>query len=182
MPPGGPAEGFRQTRAAHRSETAEDYVELIADLIDARGEARAVDIAVRLGITQATVANTVSRLQRDGLIEHRPYRSIFLTEAGRELAEMARRRHRLVVAFLRALGAFGGDGRAGRRGDRAPRQRRDPQGLRPLRRSERRLVSQGQSVPISRATLSCLSSRHVLAAHGLGKPATNGLLTEARRE
>jgi DtxR family transcriptional regulator, manganese transport regulator len=95
---------FRQTRAAHRSETAEDYVELIADLIDARGEARGADIAVRLGITQATVASTVSRLQRDGLIEHRPYRSIFLTEAGRELAEMARRRHRLVVAFLRALG------------------------------------------------------------------------------
>jgi DtxR family transcriptional regulator, manganese transport regulator len=95
---------FRQTRAARRSETAEDYVELIADLIDARGEARGADIAVRLGITQATVASTVSRLQRDGLIEHRPYRSIFLTEAGRELAEMARRRHRLVVAFLRALG------------------------------------------------------------------------------
>jgi DtxR family transcriptional regulator, manganese transport regulator len=102
--PGGPAEGFRQTRAAHRTETAEDYVELIADLIDVRGEARTVDIAVRLGVTQATVANTISRLQRDGLIEHRPYRSIFLTEAGRELAEMARRRHRLVVAFLRALG------------------------------------------------------------------------------
>jgi DtxR family manganese transport transcriptional regulator len=99
-----PAEGFRRTRAAHRSETAEDYVELIADLIDVRGEARAVDIAVRLGVTQATVANTISRLQRDGLIEHRPYRSIFLTEAGRELAEMARRRHRLVVAFLRCLG------------------------------------------------------------------------------
>ena len=59
---------------------------------------------MHLGITQATVASTVSRLQRDGLIEHRPYRSIFLTEAGRELAEMARRRHRLVVAFLRALG------------------------------------------------------------------------------
>lgn len=100
----GPAESFRRTRAAHRSETAEDYVELIADLIDIRGEARAVDIAKHLGITQASVANTVTRLQRDGLIEHRPYRSIFLTEGGRELAEMARRRHHLVVAFLRTLG------------------------------------------------------------------------------
>ena len=56
MPPGGPAEGFRQTRAAHRSETAEDYVELIADLIDVRGEARLVEMAKHLGITQATVA------------------------------------------------------------------------------------------------------------------------------
>jgi DtxR family transcriptional regulator, manganese transport regulator len=104
LSPGGPTEGFRRTRAAHRAETAEDYVELIAELIDARGEARGADIAARLGITQATVASTVSRLRRDGLVAHRPYRSIFLTEAGRELAGMARRRHRLVVAFLRALG------------------------------------------------------------------------------
>jgi DtxR family manganese transport transcriptional regulator len=102
--PGGQAEGFRRTRAAHRSETAEDYVELIAELIAARGEARAVDIALHLGISQATVANTVARLRREGLVEHRPYRAIFLTDAGRRLAETARRRHRLVVAFLRALG------------------------------------------------------------------------------
>ena len=102
--PAGTVESFRRTRAAHRSEAAEDYVELIADLIEAQGEARAVDIAKHLGITQASVTNAVSRLQRDGWVERRPYRSIFLTEAGRELAGMARRRHRLVAAFLRALG------------------------------------------------------------------------------
>jgi DtxR family transcriptional regulator, manganese transport regulator len=100
MPPSEQAESFRQTRAARRSETAEDYVELIAELISTRGEARAVDIARHLGIAQATVANTVARLQREGLVVHRPYRAIFLTEAGRELAETARHRHRLVVAFL----------------------------------------------------------------------------------
>ena len=104
MPPDGQAEAFCQARAAHRSEVAEDYVELIADLIDVHGEARLVEMAKHLGITQATVSTTVSRLQRDGLVEHRPYRSIFLTEAGRDLAQMARRRHRLVVAFLRTLG------------------------------------------------------------------------------
>jgi DtxR family transcriptional regulator, manganese transport regulator len=103
-PPGSQAEGFRRTRAAHRSETAEDYVELVAELIGARGEARAVDLAAGLGISQATVANTLARLQREGLVEHRPYRSVFLTDAGRRLAETARRRHRLVVAFLAALG------------------------------------------------------------------------------
>ena len=97
-------EGFAQVREARRSELVEDYVELIADLIDTRGEARAVDIAARLGIAQATVTSTVARLQREGLVIHRPYRAIFLTEAGRELAETACQRHRLVVAFLRALG------------------------------------------------------------------------------
>ena len=132
IPPGGPGEGFRQTRAAHRSETAEDYVELIADLIDAHGEARAVDIAKHLGITQATVASTVSRLQRDGLIEHRPYRSIFLTEAGRESGRDGAPAPPPGGRVPACPWPSGRNGRAGCRGDRAPCQRRDPQGVFPL--------------------------------------------------
>ena len=88
-PPCGLTEGFRRTRAARRTETAEDYVELIAELIDVQGEARAADLAARLGLAPATVTNTVARLRREGLVIHEPYRSIFLTEAGRELAGLA---------------------------------------------------------------------------------------------
>ncbi len=98
------AAGFDRIRRAHQTEIAEDYVEMIADLIAARGEARAVDLAERFGVTQATVNKTVARLQRDGLVTTRPYRSIFLTEAGTELAEMSRRRHQIVLDFLRAIG------------------------------------------------------------------------------
>jgi DtxR family manganese transport transcriptional regulator len=105
IPPGcGRAESFRQTREAHRAETADDYVELIADLMDERGEARTVDVAERLGVSHATVAKTVTSLQNQGLIVRRPYRAIFLTDAGRRLAEEARERHRLVVAFLVSIG------------------------------------------------------------------------------
>jgi DtxR family transcriptional regulator, manganese transport regulator len=95
---------FRCTREAHHTEIAEDYVELIAELIDTSGEARGADIARRLGVTQATVANTVARLQRSGLVTFAPYRSIFLTEEGRALAERCRRRHEVVLAFLRSIG------------------------------------------------------------------------------
>jgi DtxR family transcriptional regulator, manganese transport regulator len=98
------AESFRQTREAHRAETADDYVELVADLIDEQGEARSVDIAERLGVSHATVAKTLTRLQHQELIVRRPYRGIFLTDAGRRLAEQARERHRLVVAFLVSIG------------------------------------------------------------------------------
>ncbi len=98
------AEGFDRTRSDHRNEIAEDYVELIADLIDATGEARAVDLAHRLGVTNATVTNAITRLQRDGLVRSEPYRSIFLTQDGRDLAEHCRRRHRIVYRFLRSLG------------------------------------------------------------------------------
>lgn len=101
---GEPAEIQRLTRLAHAQERAQDYVETIADLITAHGEARATDIAKVLGITHVTVIRTVKRLQREGLVTTRPYRSIFLTDTGRELAAKAKARHRTVVEFLEALG------------------------------------------------------------------------------
>ena len=97
-------ESFRQTRHNRRSELVEDYVELIADLIDDGGEARQVDIAQRLGVAQPTVAKMLKRLASDGLIQHRPYRGIFLTAVGQALAERSRERHRIVESFLCALG------------------------------------------------------------------------------
>jgi DtxR family manganese transport transcriptional regulator len=98
------AANFRHARRARSTEIAEDYVELIADLIASGGEARAVDIARRLGVSHATVIKTIGRLQRDGLVETKPYRAVFLTEEGRRIAEWSRRRHELVVRFLLAIG------------------------------------------------------------------------------
>ncbi|MGH7996377.1 MAG: manganese-binding transcriptional regulator MntR [Opitutaceae bacterium] len=94
----------RRTRREHSQELAQDYVEIISDLVAATGEARAIDLARRLGVSHVTVARAVHRLQRDGLVTAQPYRSIFLTEAGRKLAEESRRRHQIVLDFLLALG------------------------------------------------------------------------------
>jgi DtxR family manganese transport transcriptional regulator len=98
------ARSFERVRQAHQREVAEDYVELIADLIDVTGEARAVDLAERLGVTNATVNNTLNRLTRENLVTRQRYRSIFLTDAGRLMADKARERHRLVRDFLLKLG------------------------------------------------------------------------------
>lgn len=95
---------FRQARQARRLELVEDYVELVADLIDDGGEARQIDIAARLGVAQPTVARMLKRLAEEGLIAQRPYRGVFLTEAGEELARGSRLRHQIVESFLRALG------------------------------------------------------------------------------
>jgi DtxR family manganese transport transcriptional regulator len=95
---------FRRVRDAHLTELAEDYVELIADLIEQTGEARVVDLAGRLGVSNATVSNAIQRLQRDGFVTSKPYRSIFLTEKGQELAAVSRERHRVVLEFLIAMG------------------------------------------------------------------------------
>jgi DtxR family manganese transport transcriptional regulator len=93
-----------RTRQEHAQETAQDYVELIAELIAETGEARAIDLARRLGVTHVTVGRTIQRLQRNGYVTAQPYRSIFLTDTGRKLAEEARRRHQVVFEFLRSLG------------------------------------------------------------------------------
>ncbi len=98
------AESLRQTRREHASETAEDYVEAIADLAASQGEARVVDLARRLGVTHVTVNRTLARLQREGYVRVQPYRAIFLTDSGRVLAADCHHRHGIVVAFLCSLG------------------------------------------------------------------------------
>ena len=98
------AAAFRRMREAHRTEMAEDYVELIGDLIAATGEARLTDLAENIGVSPATATKVVQRLQRAGLVQTRPYRSIFLTESGEAIAEASRSRHKAVHDFLRALG------------------------------------------------------------------------------
>ena len=98
------AAALRRTRLDHATETAQDYVEAIADLSAVIGEARVVDLARRLGVSHVTAIRTVARLQRDGYVSARPYRSIFLTDMGRRLAEESRWRHQIVAAFLRTLG------------------------------------------------------------------------------
>jgi DtxR family manganese transport transcriptional regulator len=95
---------FQRTRDDHSTETAEDYCELIQSLIEERGEARAVEMAERLGISTVTVSQTVQRLAREGYVKSEPYRSIFLTEKGQELAEFSKERHTIVLNFLKSIG------------------------------------------------------------------------------
>ena len=98
------AQWFTRVREAHQSETTEDYVELIADLIEAQKEARASDLATRLGVANPTVTKMLARLQNEGFIETLPYRSIFLTPKGEKLAQKCKERHQIILEFLIRLG------------------------------------------------------------------------------
>lgn len=95
---------FRRTRADHRDETAEDYVEAVAHLIDQRGEARVRDLSEMMGVSHVTVSRIVARLCEEGYLSTEPYQPIRLTDDGRALAKEAERRHRVVLSFLRAIG------------------------------------------------------------------------------
>ncbi len=98
------ARRFGKARTAQSGALLEDYVELISDLLDSAGEARPTDIARRLGVSHATAIKTIGRLKREGLALAKPYRGVFLTEAGETLAGRVRARHRVVVDLLLAVG------------------------------------------------------------------------------
>ncbi len=98
------AHRFEKARSAQSTALLEDYAELIADLLATDGEARPTDIARRLGVSHATAIKAIGRLKREGLATARPYRGVFLTEAGQALARRSRARHRLVVDLLLAIG------------------------------------------------------------------------------
>lgn len=98
------AQWFGKVREAHQTETAEDYVELIADLIEANGEARVVDLSERFGVSHATVNKVIVRLKKEGLVNSQPYRSLFLTDKGRKLAQACKERHIIVFEFLKSIG------------------------------------------------------------------------------
>lgn len=98
------ASRFGKARSAQSGALLEDYVELISDLLAASGEARPTDIARRLGVAHATAIKTIGRLKREGLAVARPYRGVFLTPEGEQLAVRVRARHRVVVDLLLAVG------------------------------------------------------------------------------
>jgi DtxR family transcriptional regulator, manganese transport regulator len=98
------ADRHRRTRRDHATETAEDYVEAIAEIIDQEGTCRVVDLTKRFDVSHVTVTRIVSRLQKEGYVETEPYRPIELTEQGQRLARASHRRHEVVYQFLLSIG------------------------------------------------------------------------------
>ena len=94
----------RRVRSDHSTETAEDYVEAIAEIIDRDGECRVRDLADRFGVSHVTVVRIIRRIEGDGLVKTEPYKPIELTPKGRRLARTCAERHEVVVRFLRAIG------------------------------------------------------------------------------
>ena len=96
--------GHPRIRRDHSTETAEDYVEAILDIIESNGVCRSRDLANKFQVTHVTVNKTIKRLDRDGLVESEPYQPIKLTSKGKKIAIASRKRHEIVLEFLLALG------------------------------------------------------------------------------
>lgn len=86
------------------SQTAEDYLERIHELIEEKGYARVVDIASSLDVKQASVTNMVQKLDELGYLNYQKYRGLVLTEEGRTIALSIQKRHEMLSRFFSLFG------------------------------------------------------------------------------
>ena len=87
-----------------RKKVEEEYLEVIYELISEKGQARVSDIAKKLEISPASVTEMVQKLKKSGFVTQERYSPINLTEKGSKIAEIIRRRHNTLKAFLQLLG------------------------------------------------------------------------------
>src|SRR3569832_35699 len=86
------------------SQSAEDYLERIQELIQEKGYARMVDIASSLKVRQASVTSMVQKLGDLGFVNYVKYRGLVLTDKGRSIADKIQRRHETLTRFFSLLG------------------------------------------------------------------------------
>ena len=86
------------------SQSAEDYLERIHELIQEKGYARVVDIASSLKVKQASVTSMVQKLDELGYLNYVKYRGLVLTDKGREVARGIHSRHETLSRFFSLFG------------------------------------------------------------------------------
>jgi Mn-dependent DtxR family transcriptional regulator len=89
---------------ASPSQSAEDYLERIHELIEQKGYARVVDIASSLKVKQASVTVMVQKLAESGYLKYEKYRGVIMTAEGQEVAERIQNRHATLSRFFSLFG------------------------------------------------------------------------------
>lgn len=78
----------------------EEYLEALFHLQEVARPVSTKELAKKLGISPASVAEMTKRLTDQKLVVYRPYRGMTLTDKGRKAAAVLVRRHRLSERFL----------------------------------------------------------------------------------
>lgn len=98
----------REKLSAHHrnglTESAEDYLECISDLVGRNGFASVSDVADELELMRPSVSIMIKRLADLGFLERKPYRGFVLTASGEEVAASIQRRHALLTDLFGLLG------------------------------------------------------------------------------
>ncbi len=95
---------FKTTQNRKSVELLEDYVEAIYEIVNLKDIVKNVDLCKFFGVSNATVSKNIQRLIKAKLVKSEKYKSIFLTDAGKKLAQKSNARHEILYKFLIKLG------------------------------------------------------------------------------
>ena len=96
-------------KAAHQSAKPdftriEDYLEVIAELVDMKGYATTLDISRYMNVSAPSVTKMLKRLDENVYLEYEKYHGINLTKSGIQLALTIRQKHSILLEFFEILG------------------------------------------------------------------------------
>jgi len=97
-------QSMARAAAPARSESTEDHLERIQELVERKGYARVSDIADSLGLSTSAVSNMVRRLAARGFVNYEKYRGFTLTAQGQAVASHIQVRHQTLTELLNLLG------------------------------------------------------------------------------
>ncbi len=82
------------------TKSREDYLEAICEICEEEKVARVKDIASHMAVSLASVNYALKALKSEGLIKHKRYGYIELTEKGNKVGQAIYRKHKLIRSFL----------------------------------------------------------------------------------
>ena len=85
-------------------ESAEMYLETIYQLSQQSASVRSVDVAEHMGYSKPSVSRALGLLKEGGYVISDKNGFLFLTDAGKEVAEKIYHRHTQICEFLESLG------------------------------------------------------------------------------
>ncbi len=88
----------------HSTESMENYLETILILGKTKPVVRSVDVAEELGFKKSSVSVAMKKLRENGHITVTKEGYIYLTDSGKEIADMIFERHQLISRWLMFLG------------------------------------------------------------------------------
>jgi Mn-dependent DtxR family transcriptional regulator len=96
-------------KAAHKSAKSkmarmEDYLEVIAELVELKGYATTLDVSRYMNVSAPSVTKMLQRLDENGYLKYEKYRGINLTPKGNNLADAIRQKHGILLEFFEILG------------------------------------------------------------------------------
>ena len=92
-----------ETRKISSTTREEDYLEVIAELVELKGYATELDISRFMNVSPPSVTKMLQKLDEKKYLEYEKYHGINLTNMGKQVADSIRRRHSTLLEFFEIL-------------------------------------------------------------------------------